>query len=101
MSEIKQKNATVIFSAHGVSDKVENQAKSMNFQIIDATCPLVSKVHRQAKKYEEQEYEIILIGHKGHPEVEGTSGRVNKPVILVTCEDDAKNIKISPDKKIA
>jgi len=101
LSEIKQKDATVIFSAHGVSDKVENQAKSMNFQIIDATCPLVSKVHRQAKKYEEQEYEIILIGHKGHPEVEGTSGRVSKPVILVTCEDDAKNIKISPDKKIA
>jgi len=101
LSEIKQKDATVIFSAHGVSDKVENQAKSMNFQIIDATCPLVSKVHRQAKKYEEQEYKIILIGHKGHPEVEGTSGRVSKPVILVTCEDDAKNIKISPDKKIA
>lgn len=101
LSEIKQKDATVIFSAHGVSDKVENQAKSMNFQVIDATCPLVSKVHRQAKKYEEQEYEIILIGHKGHPEVEGTSGRVSKPVILVTCEDDAKNIKISPDKKIA
>ena len=101
LSEIKQKDATVIFSAHGVSDKVENQAKSMNLQVIDATCPLVSKVHRQAKKYEEQEYEIILIGHKGHPEVEGTSGRVSKPVILVTCEDDAKNIKISPDKKIA
>ena len=79
LSEIKQKDATVIFSAHGVSDKVENQAKSMNLQVIDATCPLVSKVHRQAKKYEEQEYEIILIGHKGHPEVEGKAVELISP----------------------
>jgi 4-hydroxy-3-methylbut-2-en-1-yl diphosphate reductase len=61
----------VIFSAHGVSDKVEKDAEARNLNVIDATCPLVSKVHREAKKYEENGYEIILIGHKGHPEVEG------------------------------
>lgn len=91
----------VIFSAHGVSDKVEEDAKYKNLKIIDATCPLVSKVHREAKKYEEQDYEIILIGHKGHPEVEGTSGRVKKPVILVSDEQEARNVKISNPQKIA
>ena len=91
----------VIFSAHGVSDKVEEDATAKNLEIIDATCPLVSKVHREAKKYEEEDYEIILIGHKGHPEVEGTSGRVKKSVELVTNEDDARNIKISDNAKLA
>lgn len=91
----------VIFSAHGVSDKVEEDAKNKNLKIIDATCPLVSKVHREAKRYEEQDYEIILIGHKGHPEVEGTSGRVKKPVILVSDEIEAQNVKIENPHKIA
>jgi 4-hydroxy-3-methylbut-2-enyl diphosphate reductase len=85
--------AITIFSAHGVSDKVEEDALNRGLDVIDATCPLVSKVHREAKKYEEEDYEIILIGHRGHPEVEGTSGRVKKPVILVTNEDDAKSAK--------
>lgn len=93
--------AITIFSAHGVSDKVENDAKIRNLNVIDATCPLVSKVHREAKKYEEQDFEIILIGHKGHPEVEGTSGRVKADVLLVTNEDDAKNIKVKNINKIA
>jgi len=95
------KGAIVIFSAHGVSDKVEDDALSMGLNIIDATCPLVSKVHREAKKYEEEGFEIILIGHKGHPEVEGTSGRVNKEVILITNEEDARNIKIDNPKNLA
>jgi len=94
-------NSLVIFSAHGVSDQVEDAAKDKGLKIIDATCPLVSKVHREAKKYEEQNYEIILIGHKGHPEVEGTSGRVKKPVILVSDEIEAKNVKIDNHHKIA
>ncbi len=88
----------VIFSAHGVSTQVENEAKQKGLKIIDATCPLVSKVHKEAKKYETEDYEIILIGHKGHPEVEGTSGRIRKPVILISDENEAKNIKINPDK---
>ena len=93
--------AITIFSAHGVSDKVEEDALNRGLDVIDATCPLVSKVHREAKKYEEEDYEIILIGHRGHPEVEGTSGRVKKPVILVTNEDDARNIEIQNPQKIA
>jgi 4-hydroxy-3-methylbut-2-enyl diphosphate reductase len=70
-------------------------------QVIDATCPLVSKVHRKAKKYEDEDFQIILIGHKGHPEVEGTSGRVKKPVILVSDENEAKTVKIENPDKIA
>jgi len=91
----------VIFSAHGVSDQVENAAKTKGLKIIDATCPLVSKVHREAKKYEEQDFEIILIGHKGHPEVEGTSGRVKKQVLLVSDEIDARDVQINNPNKIA
>ena len=91
----------VIFSAHGVSDKVESDAKNKGLKIIDATCPLVSKVHREAKKYEENNYEIILIGHKGHPEVEGTSGRVQKPVIIVSDEIEAAEVQINHPNKIA
>jgi 4-hydroxy-3-methylbut-2-enyl diphosphate reductase len=93
--------AITIFSAHGVSDKVEIDATARGLDVIDATCPLVSKVHREAKKFEEDDYEIILIGHRGHPEVEGTSGRVKKPVILVTDCEDAKNIQIKNPNKIA
>lgn len=94
-------DSIAIFSAHGVSDKVESDAKEIGLDVIDATCPLVNKVHREAKKLESQDYEIILIGHEGHPEVEGTSGKVKKDMILVTSEEDARNIKISPDKKLA
>ncbi len=93
--------AITIFSAHGVSDKVEEDAIGRGLDIIDATCPLVSKVHREAKKYEEEDCEIILIGHRGHPEVEGTSGRVKKDVILVADENDARNIEIKNSNKIA
>ena len=95
------KNANVIFSAHGVSKKVENEANDSNLKIIDATCPLVSKVHKAAQKYEEQDYEIILIGHKNHPEVEGTKGRVNQEVILVSDQEDAKKVQVKNPDKIA
>ena len=94
-------DSLVIFSAHGVSNQVENEAKNKGLKIIDATCPLVSKVHREAKKYGDDDYEIILIGHKGHPEVEGTSGRVSKPVILVSNEAEAREIEIKNSSKIA
>jgi 4-hydroxy-3-methylbut-2-enyl diphosphate reductase len=93
--------AITIFSAHGVSDKVEEDSVARGLDVIDATCPLVSKVHREAKKYEEEGYEIILIGHRGHPEVEGTSGRVKKDVILVTDENDAKTVEIKNPEKIS
>ena len=98
ISEVPDK-AVAIFSAHGVSQKVENEAALKDLDIIDATCPLVSKVHRQAQKYEDLGYEIILIGDKGHPEVEGTSGRVKGEMILVCDIDDARKIiPKDPDK---
>lgn len=103
VDEIEQipQGAITIFSAHGVSDKVEEEALIRGLDVIDATCPLVSKVHREAKKYEENGCEIILIGHRNHPEVEGTSGRVKKKVILVANEDDAKNVKIKNPEKVS
>jgi 4-hydroxy-3-methylbut-2-enyl diphosphate reductase len=93
--------AITIFSAHGVSDKVEEDSAARGLDVIDATCPLVSKVHREAKKYEEEGCEIILIGHRGHPEVEGTRGRVKKDVILVTDENDARMVEIKNPEKIS
>lgn len=103
VDEVEQipKDAIVIFSAHGVSDKVEEDAKNHGLEIIDATCPLVSKVHREAKKHEQHGKEIILIGHRGHPEVQGTSGRVQKDVILVTDEDDARKISVKDPENLA
>lgn len=83
-----------VFSAHGISEKVENEAKLRDLPVIDATCPLVTKVHNQAKRYEREGYEIILIGHAGHPEVEGTSGRV-KQVHLVENETDVEKLNIN------
>jgi len=86
-----------VFSAHGVSQKVEDSAKLRSLPVIDATCPLVTKVHNEARRYESTGAEIILIGHKGHPEVEGTSGRVNK-VVLVENIGDVATIEVdNPD----
>ncbi len=91
--------AITIFSAHGISEKIENEAKLRNLPIIDATCPLVTKVHKEAQRYEEEGSEIILIGHAGHPEVEGTSGRVRQKIHLVeNIEDVARLAVINPDK---
>ena len=86
--------AITVFSAHGVAEQVENEAKHRNLPIIDATCPLVKKVHKEAQKHEEKGRQIILIGHEGHPEVAGTSGRVKSKVILVQTLDDIANIEV-------
>lgn len=93
--------AITIFSAHGVSEKVENDAKFRQLPVIDATCPLVTKVHNEAKRSEQDQCQIILIGHAGHPEVEGTSGRVKQPVILVESVEDAARIEVSDPTKLA
>ena len=87
-----------VFSAHGISEKVENEAKLRELPIIDATCPLVTKVHNQAKRYEREGYEIVLIGHEGHPEVEGTSGRVQKVYLVENVADVATINVTTPDK---
>ena len=91
--------AITVFSAHGISEKVENSARLRELPVIDATCPLVTKVHREAQRYEELGREIVLIGHEGHPEVEGTSGRVRQGVLLVQDVGDVAKLKVqNPDK---
>lgn len=89
-----------IFSAHGISEKVEDSARLRDLPVVDATCPLVTKVHKQAIRYEREGYEIVLIGHAGHPEVEGTSGRVKK-VHLVETAADVTTLNIPADTKLA
>lgn len=88
----------IVFSAHGVAEKVEDMAKARALPAIDATCPLVTKVHNQARRYEREGYEIVLIGHAGHPEVEGTSGRVKKVYLVENLEDVARLEVQQPDK---
>ena len=100
ISEIPE-GAHTIFSAHGVSDQVEIDADKRSLQVLDATCPLVKKVHRQVEKYDKLQAEIVLIGHKGHPEVEGTAGRVPGGVEVVETVEQIKNLGYSQDDKLA
>lgn len=93
--------AITIFSAHGVSEGVEKEAQERDLPVIDATCPLVKKVHKEAQRHEEKGKQIILIGHQGHPEVEGTSGRVSSPVILVESVSDVEKLEISDTSNLA
>jgi 4-hydroxy-3-methylbut-2-enyl diphosphate reductase len=93
--------AITVFSAHGVSEKVEDEAKNRDLPVIDATCPLVKKVHREAQRHEESGAQIVLIGHAGHPEVEGTSGRVKNEVILVQSVEDVEKIQVSDPSKLS
>lgn len=99
VSEIPAGGITV-FSAHGVSQRVEDDAKLRDLPAIDATCPLVTKVHNQARRYEREGFEIVLIGHAGHPEVEGTSGRVKK-VYLVENVGDVATLNVEAPEKLA
>jgi 4-hydroxy-3-methylbut-2-enyl diphosphate reductase len=94
-------NAVTIFSAHGVSRTVEEEAAARNIPVIDATCPLVTKVHNQGKRYIGQGRTLILIGHAGHPEVEGTMGQVSGPVFLVQNENDVETLDIATDAPVA
>lgn len=93
--------AVTIFSAHGVSRKVENEAKSRSLPTIDATCPLVTKVHNQGRRYIAQGRAVIFIGHAGHPEVEGTLGQIDGELHLVENEDDVERLSIPVDAPIA
>jgi len=86
--------ATLVFSAHGVSKAVEQEARDRGFEIFDATCPLVTKVHVEVAKLAKEGYEFIMIGHKGHPEVEGTMGQLSSGIHLV--EDVGDVAKVSP-----
>ena len=101
LEEIKDKSRPVIFSAHGVPKKIPEDAKEYNMTYIDATCPLVSKVHREAESLNKAGYHIILIGHQNHPEVIGTMGQLPKGAIdLIQNENDAKKYN-TENKKIS
>jgi 4-hydroxy-3-methylbut-2-enyl diphosphate reductase len=93
--------AMTIFSAHGVAKKVEQDAAARNLPVIDATCPLVAKVHNEGRRYARQDREIVLVGHAGHAEVAGTIGQVPGTVYLVQTAADVANLKIRDPEKLA
>lgn len=93
--------ATLVFSAHGVSKAVQNEAEERGFQIFDATCPLVTKVHVEVAKLAKEGYEFIMIGHKGHPEVEGTMGQLDQGIHLVEDVADVRNVRPAQTAKLA
>ena len=89
--------ATVIFSAHGVPQAVRREAEKRGLKVFDATCPLVTKVHLEVSRLHKQGYEIIMIGHKGHPEVEGTMGQATGRMYLVESVDDVAQLRVGAD----
>jgi 4-hydroxy-3-methylbut-2-enyl diphosphate reductase len=93
--------ATVVFSAHGVSPAVHEEAKVRGLKTIDATCPLVTKVHHEAKRFAKDDYDILLIGHAGHEEVEGTSGEAPEHIQLVQGPEDVADIVVRDPSKVA
>ena len=93
--------ATLVFSAHGVSKAVQLEAQRRGFQVFDATCPLVTKVHVEVAKLAREGYEFIMIGHKGHPEVEGTMGQLDAGIHLVEDVDDVARVQPSQTERLA
>lgn len=93
--------AHTVFSAHGVSQKVADTANNRNLPVIDATCPLVAKVHKEGQRYAQSDYEVILIGHEGHPEVVGTMGRIPGKVHLVSTAEDVATLNVENETKLA
>jgi len=93
--------ATLVFSAHGVSKAVQNEAAQRGFQVFDATCPLVTKVHIEVAKLHREGYEFIMIGHKGHPEVEGTMGQLDSGIHLVEDVADVARVNPAQSEKLA
>ena len=91
----------VVFSAHGVSPAVHAEAASRQLKTIDATCPLVTKVHHEAKRFAAEDMQILLIGHAGHEEVEGTSGEAPDHIILVDGLEAARTVQVDPNRKLA
>ena len=91
----------VIFSAHGVAKEIKEQAKKFKHLTIDATCPLVSKVHRQTENYSKKGYKVILIGHRGHPEVIGIQGQIKNEIIIIQNEKEAESLSFKKDLNLA
>jgi 4-hydroxy-3-methylbut-2-en-1-yl diphosphate reductase len=92
--------ALVVFSAHGVSPAVHEEAAERNLRTIDATCPLVTKVHQEAKRFARDDYDILLIGHEGHEEVEGTAGEAPEHVQLVDTAEDVAKVEVRDPSKV-
>lgn len=93
--------AVTVFSAHGVAEDVESEAGRRDLPVIDATCPLVSKVHKEGQNHANKSREVILIGHEGHPEVEGTRGRIPGGVHLVSTAEDVPNVRVADPDRVA
>ncbi len=93
--------ATLVFSAHGVSQAVRQEAKQRGFNVFDATCPLVTKVHVEVAKLHREGYDFIMIGHKGHPEVEGTMGQLNEGIYLVEDVADVSTVQVAQSERLA
>ncbi|MBU0589431.1 MAG: 4-hydroxy-3-methylbut-2-enyl diphosphate reductase [Gammaproteobacteria bacterium] len=93
--------ATLVFSAHGVSKAVQDEARARGFSVFDATCPLVTKVHIEVAKLHKEGYEFIMIGHKGHPEVEGTMGQLDSGIHLVEDVEDVARVQPGQTEKLA
>ncbi|MDQ3664386.1 MAG: 4-hydroxy-3-methylbut-2-enyl diphosphate reductase, partial [Actinomycetota bacterium] len=100
LSEVPE-GATVVFSAHGVSPAVHSEAADRSLKTVDATCPLVTKVHHEAKRFANDDYDILLIGHEGHEEVEGTSGEAPDRTILVQDPADAETVEVRDPSRVA
>ena len=94
-------DATIVFSAHGIGRSVEEEARVRELQVLDATCPLVTKVHNQGRQYADKGYQLILIGHAGHPEVVGTLGQIPAPVVLVEKEADVEGLEFPAEARLA
>ena len=101
LSEIDQTDRPVIFSAHGVPKSVPKEAEKLNLLYYDATCPLVSKIHREVENFERKSLPVILIGHHNHPEVIGTMGQTSNEIYLVENKEDVKSLPIPRDQQIA
>ena len=101
LSEIDQIDRPVIFSAHGVPKSVPKEAEKLNLLYYDATCPLVSKIHREVENFEKRNLPVILIGHRNHPEVIGTMGQSSKDIYLVENKEDVNKLPIPKDQQIA
>ncbi len=93
--------STVVFSAHGVSPAVHEEAAARDLKTIDATCPLVTKVHNEARRFADDDYDILLIGHEGHEEVEGTAGEAPQNIRLVQSPGDVPNIEVRDPNRVA
>lgn len=93
--------AVTVFSAHGVSRKVEQDAAGRQLDVIDATCPLVQKVHSEGRRYADRDFDVVLIGHAGHPEVEGTRGQIEGPLHVISTAEEVEQLVVRDPDRVA